>query len=95
MSSIITILIRTTLLLGKTLLLIGLLALLTPLWCLIFAGILLFITFFLCLVYRSRVVLGRTVHSNQFQRLILAGIVELMFCSCWYDDDVAGFDILF
>jgi hypothetical protein len=95
MSAIITILIRTTLFLGKPLLLIGGLALLTPFWGLIFACILLFITLFLSLVHCPGIVLGGTVHSNQFQRLILAGVVELVFCARWYDDYIAGFDVLF
>jgi hypothetical protein len=95
MSTIITILIRTALLLSKSLLLIGILALLTPLRCLIFTGIFLFITFFLGLVHCPGIVLGGTVHGNQFQRLILAGVVELVFCARWHDDYIAGFDVLF
>jgi hypothetical protein len=46
-------------------------------------------------VHCPGIVLGGTVHGNQFQRLILAGVVELVFCACWYDDYIAGFDVLF
>lgn len=94
MSSIVAILIRTSLLLSKALLLIGILALLTPLWSFIFAGILLFIALFLCLVHCSGVVLGRTVDGDQLQRLVLGGVVELVLGACWDDYDVAGFDVL-
>jgi hypothetical protein len=95
MSSIIAILVRATLFLCKTLLLVGILALLAPLWCLVLACILLFIAFLLRLVHCSGVMLGRTVDSDQFQGLVFASVVELMLGSRWYDNDITGFDILF
>jgi len=95
MTPIITILIRATLLLDETLLLINISTLSAPLGRLIFASIFLFITFFLGLVNGPGIMLGRTIDSDQFQRLIFTGIVELMFRPGRHDHHVAGFDILF
>lgn len=95
MSTVIAILVGAALLLGKTLLLVGVLALLTPLWCFVFACVLLFIAFLLCLVHCSGVVLSGTVDCDQFQGLILAGVVKLVFGSSWYDNDITSFDVLF
>ncbi|KAG9966838.1 hypothetical protein KCU61_g735, partial [Aureobasidium melanogenum] len=94
MSSVITILVWTTLLLDKALLLISFLALSAPLWSFVSASIFLLITFLLGLVHCSAVVLGRAVDGDQLQWLILARVVELVFCSRWDYYDVAGFDVL-
>lgn len=95
MTPIITILIRATLLLDETLLLINISTLPAPLGRLIFASIFLFITFFLGLVNGPGIMLGRTIDSDQFQRLIFTGIVELMFRPGRHDHHITGFDILF
>lgn len=95
MTPIITILIRATLLLDEALLLINISTLSTPLGRLIFASIFLFITFLFGLVNGPGIMLGRTIDSDQFQRLIFTGIVELMFRPGRHDHHVTGFDILF
>jgi hypothetical protein len=88
MPPIIAILIRSSALLDNTLLLIRLLTLLTPLWRLIFAVLLLLVTFLLRLVHTLRVVLSRAVHCHKLQWLSLGGVDELVLSSCWHYNDV-------
>lgn len=94
MPSIITIFIGTATFLDKTLLLIVILALLTPLRRLIFAILLFLITLFLGLVDSSAIMLRRAVNSDELQRLGLRCVDELMLSAGWYHDDIGSFDVL-
>jgi hypothetical protein len=94
MPSIITILIRSATLLDQTMLLIVLLALLTPLWRFVFAILLFLIALFLRLVNRPATMLRRAVNSHELQRLRLRRVDELVLSSGWDDDDVGSFDVL-
>jgi hypothetical protein len=94
MSSIIAILIRTAAFLDQTLLLVVILALLTPLWRLILAILLFLIALFLGLVDSSAVMLRRTVNSHELQRLGLRCVDELVLSAGWYHDDIGSFDVL-
>jgi hypothetical protein len=94
MSSIIAILIRSTTLLDKSILLVEVLALLTPLRGLILAILFLFIAFFLGLVDSATVMLRRTVHSHELEWLGLRCVDELVLGASGHDDDVGGFDVL-
>jgi hypothetical protein len=88
MSSIVAILIRPTTFLHESVLLIVLFALLAPLRRLILAILLLFIAFLLSLVNCAAIMLGRAVHSHQFQRLSLRRVDELVLSTSGHDDDV-------
>lgn len=94
MPSIITILIRSATLLDQTMLLVVLLALLTPLWRFVFAILLFLIALFLRLVNRPAIMLRRAVNSHELQRLRLRRVDELVLSSGWDDDDVGSFDVL-
>lgn len=78
----------------QSLLLIICLILLAPLRRLILAALLLCVALLFRLMHRLAVVLRRTVHRHNLQRLRLGRVVELMLRPCWYDDDVGGFDVL-
>jgi hypothetical protein len=88
MSSIIAILVRTATFLDQTLLLVVILALLTPLWRLILAILLFLIALFLGLVDSSAVMLRRTVNSHELQRLGLRCVDELVLSAGWHHDDI-------
>jgi hypothetical protein len=88
MSSIITVLIRTATFLDQALLLIVILALLTPLRRLILAVLLFLITFFLGLVDSSAIMLRWAVNSYKLQRLSLRCVDELVLSAGWYHDDI-------
>jgi hypothetical protein len=94
MPSIITILIGSATLLDQTMLLVVLLALLTPLWRLILAVFLFFVTLFLRLMNSPAIMLRRAVNSHELQRLRLRRVDELVLSSGWDDDDVGSFDVL-
>jgi hypothetical protein len=94
MSSIIAILIRTAAFLDQTLLLVVILALLTPLWRLILAILLFLVALLLGLVDSSAVMLRRTVNSHELQRLGLRCVDELVLSAGWYHDDIGSFDVL-
>lgn len=44
-------------------------------------------------MHGSWLVLRRTIHGVQYQGC-RASVDELMLCACWYDDEVACFDVL-
>jgi hypothetical protein len=94
MPSIITILIGSATLLDQTMLLVVLLALLTPLWRLILAVFLFFVTLFFRLVNSPAIMLRWAVNSHELQRLGLGSVDELVLSSGWDDDDVGSFDVL-
>lgn len=94
MTSIIAVLVRTSFLFDQALLFVFGLALSAPLGRLIFAGIFLLVSLFLGLVHSPAVVFGRAVDGDQLEGLVLAGVVELVFCARGNDDDIAGLDIL-
>jgi hypothetical protein len=75
-------------------LLVVLLALLTPLWRLILAVFLFFVTLFLRLMNSPAIMLRRAVNSHELQRLCLRRVDELVLSAGWDDDDVGSFDVL-
>lgn len=94
MSSIIAILIGSATFLDKTMLLVVILALLTPLRRLILATLLFLVALFLRLVDSSAVMLRWAIDRYKLQRLGLGCVDELVLGAGWNDDDVGGFDIL-
>lgn len=95
MPPIIPTLIRPSTLLYKSLLLIVLLTLLTPLRRLILPALLLLIALFLRLMHSPAVVLRGTVYRHQLQWLRIGSINELVLRSRGHDHNIRGFDILF
>ena len=87
-------LVRPTLLLHQTLLLIRILALLTPARSFIVSRFLQLVTLLLRLVHSIRLVLSRRVYCHQLQRR-LARVPELMLRPCWHYDNVVGRNLLF
>lgn len=94
MPSIISILIRLAAFIYQSLLLIRSFGLLAPLWSFILSIVFLFTTLLLGHMHCLRVVLARTVHGHEFQRLCPQSIDELMLGPRRYDNYIRGFDVL-